>query len=267
MKTKLFPLIFVFITATTVAQPNLKKNDRFEKTTVSEVVTEMDFMGQKITNQNKITVYDATTITAVDKSGYTLQTIISRMITEMKMNGTDFKIDTDENDNELAQQYKAEVQKPTTVVVDKSGNIVNVSAGEKNTNALDKLLEDINQVWLTPAQSPTQQKSGAIWTVKKVKPGGYDFTNTYKTISNNGKIITIEVISEGTIETDVEIEEGQEGKLMLNGALQGTIAYSVETGFLHFSDLASKFAGTVAMSNMEFPFVFNGASKTTVTKK
>ncbi len=254
-----------FLTAS--AQIQLKKNDSFEKTTISNVTTEMDFMGQKMTNRNKTTMHDITTVTAVDKDNYTLSTTILRMIMELNANGMDFKIDTDEKDNELTKQYKAEIEKAEVIVIDKKGKMVSADFGGSEKVEMDKLIDGINQMVLTPAQTAAHQKVGAVWTEKNSNAAGYDFTHTYKTVGNNGKIITIEVVSEGTIKTDVEVEDGQQATVQLSGSMKGVNSYSVATGFLDSTDMKSDFKGKMSMSGMDIPFALTSASKTTVVKK
>jgi hypothetical protein len=276
---------------------NLKQGETLKQNMVMNMDMVQKMMDQEMKISLTMSMKMAFDVKESQGNDYTLDVKFKELKTEMGIPGmgnvsfdsnTPDELATSEN---IGPMYKAVIDKPFEVVMDKAGKTKSVKGLEKlveaMTNSFDENVpEDARQQLIAQMGSQFSEEAfksqfgqytgyfpdkpvgiGDSWNVKMTTMASnfainLDLKSTLKSIDGNEVSLDID----GTVSTPEGYEQemnGMKAKITLNGTQKGTFKLNRDTGWVISSDLTMNFNGEIEVMGMKAPVYV--VSKLTVT--
>jgi hypothetical protein len=271
-KISLLVATVLFISSVSFAQKSLtlKKGQKFLVETKTNTTSNTEVQGNSMeTKVNSGTTYQIE-VTDVTDSGYHLNSTITHVDMGMEMMGQEMKMNTDNKadlDGPLGSGLKDVINKPMSVVLDKTGKVV--LQKKDKTDASNPVLQQIGNYEESGFGSevafialPKDMKVGSTWSSEiKTKEANSNITFTVKAI--NGDLVTLSFT--GTVSGENTIEQnGMEIVTKTSGKTTGESIVNSKTGVLQSSNSVADVSGNVEVMGQEMPTSAKTTTTTTV---
>ena len=273
MKKFTFILFSAAFISSAFAQPpgniNLSKGQKFSVDNTITAVTTQTLMGQSMESNAEVTTKYSIEVKDIKNNNYNLTNTFTKMKAKVSAMGNDMNFDSDKKEDmngEYAASFKDIINNPKTVVIDRSGKVLNTNKTETKTAGvqpdimkmmLDQLVGDPEETGygsdIAFISTPSKIITGYNWTDSSNKEGIYKSTTyTVKEIKGTEAVITIA----GILNTDVKSQ--MQGMDILNksqGNLTGEEIVDITTGVIKQKTTTLESQGTVSVASqgMEIP--------------
>lgn len=274
--------IFVLVVATmcstmplfaqSTASLILKKGQKYVVENKVSTKSSTEMQGQQMeANVDATTSYSIEVKDAVADS-YNLTNTITNLKMNMTQMGQEMKFDSDKKedlDGPIGTSLKDFINQPKTVVVDKSGKVIQEKKEEKADDASSMISKQLGNFEATGFGAdmafeaiPQNVKVGSTWS-NKTDAGGISKTTNYTVKAINGKLATIGL--DGTLATDTKMEmQGMEITTKTTGTFTGEEIVDITTGVVQSNNLTTDAKGIVGVMGQELPTSSKVTSATTV---
>jgi hypothetical protein len=253
---------------------NLKKGQKYlvENKMVTTSTTEVQ--GQSM--ESNIDATTAFNIEVKDLTGnnYALSNMLSAVKMNMTQMGQNVSFDSEKKedlDGPIGSALKDYLNKPQSVVIDKSGKVVPESGVKKDSaidaaNMISKQLGDFDATGYGATMAfealPQSVKVGSTWSHKD-DHGGIVRTTNYSVTAVNGNVATIALT--GTVSTDTKMElQGMEMNVKTTGKFSGEEKADIKTGVVLSNTTTTDSAGTISVMGQDLATSAKVISTTTV---
>jgi len=267
----LITLLFLFISSLAIAQTSLssiyKKGKKFTILNVSNTESELGGMGNMKTNNTS-----KSTLTFADELNdkYSVSYIMNTMKLETEGMGQSSSFDS-ENPNDKNSQIGETisgmlnvdelyyVDKKTLESTKQNPNEENKSGMMGGLGVLSNNSNIVEQIFL---KIPANTAKGSVWNDEKTEKG-LTTKKTYKVISIENQIATLEIT--GTINgtTEREINGGNTINMTIDEKIKGKITVNINTGLISNIELENE--GTSEMDMMGQQMNVSSKTKTVTT--
>jgi hypothetical protein len=277
---------------------NLKQNETFKQNMAMNTDLVMKVKDQEVKISLGMAMKIAFDVKESQGNDYTMEVKFKEFKIEAGMPGMgSISIDSNTEDDiatleNMGPMFKAIIDKPFEVVMDKTGKPKSVKGIEKFSEAIynsfdENIPETTRQQLMSQFsshfteetfKSQLEQSSGYFpgkpvgigdkWTVKMTTKAsnfaiGLNLQSTFKSIEDN--VVTLDI--DGTVLTPEGQEEqdfnGVKGKVSFKGTLKGTMKLNKDTGWVISSDMIMNFNGEMNIMGTKAPIYT--VSKITVT--
>ena len=275
MKKITSTLFFTAIISTAFAQAtgniNLIKGQKFSVDNKITAVTTQTLMGQSMESNAEISSKYSIEVKDIKDNNYNLTNTFTKMQAKMSAMGNDMNFDSDKKEDmegEYAASFKDIINKPKSVVIDRSGKLLNINKTETNHAGtqpdimkimLDQLLGDPEETGygsdIAFVSTPSKIITGYNWTDSSNKDGIQKSTTyTVKQIKGTEAVITIT----GILNTDVKSQmQGMDIVNKSKGNLKGEEIVDITTGVIKqkITTLESQGFVSIVSQGMDIPMV------------
>ncbi len=224
-------------------------------------VTTQTLMGQSMESNAEILSKYSIEVKDIKDNNYILNNTFTKMKAKMSAMGNDINFDSDKKEDmagEYAASFKDIINNPKSVVINRSGKILNSNKPEiKSTDAqsnimkmmLDQLLGDPEEtgygIDLAFVSTPSKIITGYNWTDSSNIQGIQKFTTyTVKEIKGSEAVITIT----GILNTDVKSQiQGMDIANKSKGNLTGEAIVDIATGVIKQKTTTLESQGSVSV--------------------
>ena len=274
MKKITLIVIFSTLISTSFAQTvniNLTSGQKFSVDNKITAVTTQTLMGQSMESNAEISSKYSIEVKNIKDNNYNLTNTFTKMKAKLSAMGNDMNFDSDKKEDmegEYAASFKDIINKPKSVVIDKSGKVLNTTKTETiPTDAhsnimkmmLDQLLGDPEETGfgsdIAFVSTPSKIITGYNWTDSSNKDGIQKST-TYavKEIKGTEAVITIT----GILNTDVKSQmQGMDIVNKSKGNLTGEEIVDLTTGVIKQKTTTLQSQGNVSVTSqgLDIPMV------------
>lgn len=259
-----------FATATFAQSENslhLKKGQKYVVENIISTKSSTEAQGQTMeSNMDATTTYNIE-VNDIGSDNYNLTNTVNNVKMRMSMMGQEMNFDSDKKedlDGPMGAPIKDYINKPTNVVLDKSGKVITQKKDTPN-DALSPASQFANfeatgygaQMAFEPL--PKNLKPGATWT-SKTDENGISKTTNYTVKEINGDLVTITL--DGTMATDVKMEQaGMQMNAKTSGKFTGEEVVNIKTGVVQTNSTIVDASGNIEVMGQEMPT----SSKVTTT--
>jgi hypothetical protein len=276
---------------------NLKQGETLKQNMVMNMDLVQKMMGQEIKISLAMTMKMAFDVKESQGDDYTLEVKFKELKTEAGIPGMgNISFDSNTSENVATQEnigpmFKAVVDKPFEVVMNKTGKTKSVKGIDKLLEAMlgsfdENVPEEIRQQLIGQLGSQFSEEAfkaqfaqytgyfpdkpvavGDSWNVKMTTTVSnfsinLDLKSTLKSIEDN--VVNLDV--DGTVSTPEGYEQdvnGMKAKITLKGTQKGALKINKDTGWAIFSDITVNFNGEIEVMGMKVPVY--AVSKITVS--
>ncbi|MEO5783336.1 MAG: DUF6263 family protein [Ginsengibacter sp.] len=258
-----FTVLISNVFSQTVGNINLTKGQKFSVDNKITAVTTQTLMGQSMESNAEITTKYSIEVKDIKDNNYNLTNTFTKMKAKMSAMGNDMNFDSDKKEDmegEYAASFKEIINKPKSVVIDRSGKVLNINNTEtKPVDAqsnimkmmMDQLLGDPEETGygsdIAFVSTPSKIITGYNWTDSSNKDGIQKSTTyTVKEIKGIEGVITIT----GILNTDVKSQ--MQGMDILNkskGNLTGEEIVDITTGVIKQKTTTLESKGNVSVTS------------------
>lgn len=274
MKKITLIVFFATLISTAFAQTgniNLTSGQKFSVDNKITAVTTQTLMGQSMESNAEISSKYSIEVNNIKDNNYNLTNTFTKMKAKLSAMGNDMNFDSDKKEDmegEYAASFKDIINKPKSVVIDKSGKVLNTTKTEtKPTDAqsnimkmmMDQLLGDPEETGygsdIAFVSTPSKIITGYNWTDSSNKDGIQKST-TYavKQIKGTEAVITIT----GILNTDVKSQmQGMDIVNKSKGNLTGEEIVDLTTGVIKQKTTTLQSQGNVSVTSqgLDIPMV------------
>ena len=268
-------LFFTAIISTAFAQAtgniNLIKGQKFSVDNKITAVTTQTLMGQSMESNAEISSKYSIEVKDIKDNNYNLTNTFTKMNAKMSAMDNDMNFDSDKKEDmegEYAASFKDIINKPKSVVIDRSGKLLNINKTETNPAGtqpdimkimLDQLLGDPEETGygsdIAFVSTPSKIITGYNWTDSSNKDGIQKSTTySVKQIKGTEAVITIT----GILNTDVKSQmQGMDIVNKSKGNLKGEEIVDITTGVIKqkITTLESQGFVSIVSQGMDIPMV------------
>lgn len=270
----IFAAAICFSTAT-IAQNNqslnLKKGQKYvvENKIVTTSSTEMQ--GQTMEANADVTSTYSIEVKEVTGDAYNLSNTLTAIKMNMSQMGQEMSFDSDKKedaDGPIGSALKDYINKPQTVVLDKSGKVIPQKTGDstEETNMIVKQLGDFEATGYGANMAfeslPKNIKVGSTWS-NTTDNNGIAKTTNYTVTAIEGNIATISLT--GTVSSDMKMEnQGMEITTKTTGKFTGEEKVDVKSGVIQSNSTTIDASGIIGVMGQELPTSSKVVSTSTI---
>ena len=234
-----------------------------------------EMQGQSMeTNADVTSIYNIE-VNDVKGDNYNMTNKIAGIKMTMNTMGQNINFDSDKKEDmngEMGSAFKDVINKPTPVVMDKSGTIINAEPDSTEADASSQAAMVLKQLGDPKAMGygakmaflaiPKNAKTGTTWQDSTSTEGVTRVTNyTIKEINEDTATVTMT----GTENRNVKMEmQGMEINTKTNGQFSGQQTVNIHTGIVYKNELDANATGTISVMGQDIPTKIKVTSATTV---
>lgn len=255
----------------------LKKGQRLTETSISNVETKIELMGQGVTTKMETNISNSLEVKDIVDNHFVLSSTLKRVKLAGTVNGNEFNVDSDNSEDlggPTGQNFKNIVGTPIEIKVDKEGKIAEgvefISSEDMLNNLMvgpaGSLIKGANFQSLTNL-SGKEIKVGDSWTENVKTEDMFSSETTYELMEYNDGLAKVNYTGTFNFSGEVPLENGESQMIEFKGAISGDMMVEVSTGIVKSRNIKSDLSTTIDVMGMQIPMTVKTVSRSTIEKQ